>query len=63
MKKYLLIAIFGLAIVASVAYARRGASSVFTFVVHPLSGYGDQIVEPPPALLQQSSVEGLGLFE
>ena len=63
MKKYTLIAMLGLAVVASVAYARRGASSVFTFASHPLAGYGDQVFESPPESLEAPPEEGLNLFE
>lgn len=67
MKKYMLVVVLGLVVVASVAYARRGASSVFTFASHPLAGYGDQIIEPPPAMLPMGMSEepedgGLDLF-
>ena len=65
MKKYMLIMVLGVVVVVSVAYARRGASSVFTFASHPLAGYGDQIIEtPPPEAIPEASEAGsLNLFD
>ena len=63
MKKYMLVVVLGLVVVASVAYARRGASSVFTFASHPLAGYGDQIIEIPEVLEAAEAGGGLDLFE
>jgi len=67
MKKYVMIMVLGLVVVVSVAYARRGSSAVFTFTNHPLAGYGDQIIEPPPeemmGALEGTEAGSLNLFE
>ena len=43
MKKYLLVMVIGLVVAVSVAYARRGRSSSFTFGgTPPLAGYCGQ---------------------
>lgn len=59
MKKYMMILGLGLVLAASVVYARRGASdNVFdTVTIHPLAGYGDQIIEPHP--LETMMLEGI----
>ncbi len=67
MKKYIMIMALGVVVAVSVAYAaRRGSSSVFTFVSHPLAGYGDQIIEPPPTMSlgapEGSEAAGFDLF-
>lgn len=44
MKNKLLFLVTGLAvIIVSAVYARSGRSTVFTFAVHPLAGYADQL--------------------
>lgn len=67
MKKYAWIVVLGLVVVASVAYARRGAANAFTFGTHPLAGYGDQIIEPPTMIPlgapEGSEDGGLDLFK
>ncbi len=66
MKKYIMIMALGVVVAVSVAYARRGPSSVFTFASHPLAGYGDQIIEPPPTMSlgapEGSEAAGFDLF-
>ena len=63
MKKSLFYMFLVLAVVASVAYARRGRPEAVVYPDHPLQGYADQIVTEPDMDMQGAASEGLNLFD
>ena len=63
MKKSLFYMFLVLAVVASVAYARRGRPDPIVIPDHPLQGYAEQIITEPDMELQGAESEGFKLFD